>query len=100
MAPKPAAFRRVGRPALQALLLVQSVHQPGGIGTTITNAASLTNPTLRRRNALGDGIGIVQTTSVSQSQLLRLPATLNLPSTMEGSEQRGFAPRFVFGAMS
>jgi hypothetical protein len=93
MVPKAAAFRTAGRPGLQALLPVQSVHQPDGIGITITNAAFLTNPTLLLHNALGDGIGTVRTTSVSQSQLLHLPATLNLLSTMVGSEQRSFAPK-------
>ena len=59
MVPKAAAFRMAGPPVLQVLLPVQSVHQPGGIGIPITNAAFLTNPTLLLHNALGDGIGIV-----------------------------------------
>jgi hypothetical protein len=82
-----------GRPVLPVLLPVQSVHQPDGTGIPIRNAAFLTNPALLLRNALGDGIGMVRATSVSQRQPLHLPATLNLLSTMDGSEQRGFASR-------
>jgi hypothetical protein len=103
MAPKAAAFRTAGRLTLQVLLPVQSVHQPDGIGIPITNAAFLTIPTLPLHNALRDGIGIVPATSANRNQLLRLPATLNLLSTivMVGSEQRGVAPRSrAFGAMS
>ena len=93
MAPKAAAFPKAGHPTLPVLLPVQSVHQPDGIGNPIRNAAFLTFPTLLLRNALGGGIGMMGTTSVSQSQPLHLPATLNLLSTMVGSEQRSFAPR-------
>jgi len=59
MAPNSAAFRTAARPALPALLPVQSVHQPDGIGISVRNAAFLTNPTLLPPNALGDGIGMV-----------------------------------------
>lgn len=93
MAPKAAAFRTAGRPVLPVLLPVQNVRQPDGIGILIRNAAFLTNPTLLLRNALRDGIGMVRTTSVSQYQPLHLPATLNLLSTIAGSDQGSFAPR-------
>lgn len=93
IAPKAAAFRTAGLPVLPVLLPVQNVRQPDGIGILIRNAAFLTNPTLLLRNALRDGIGMVRTTSVSQYQPLHLPATLNLLSTIAGSDQGSFAPR-------
>ena len=94
MAPKAAAFRKGDRPVLPARLPVQSVHQADGIGIPIRYAAFPTTLTHPPRNALRGGFGIV--TSVSHSQPLRLPRTLNLLSTIVvvvGSEPRSFTPR-------